>query len=207
MEVEDGAYGDSDFAEHRDTLPNIRERDVLRRRHDDGPCPPARGGARRQKGGCESGPRGDVPSTATSWPSVSGTSPVPGGMSTTSTSSPGPDPGPDPDPDASACAPTRQSTSNSSCWTAFCTMRPRQTTGVSALEPALELEPGAGVDFGRRKPMDMHGMPWFVSGTRAPAVRACVRACVRAFARDVGWSVGAGAREEGKRGGGNAHRV
>ena len=46
--------------------------------------------------------RAHIPSTTTSWPSVSCTSPVPGGISTTSTSSPGPSP------------PSRQSTSNNS---------------------------------------------------------------------------------------------
>lgn len=56
------------------------------------------------------------PSTATSWPNVSWTSPVPGGMSITS---------------ASRSPPSDQSTSKRSCCTAFCTMRPRQATAVS----------------------------------------------------------------------------
>ena len=84
-----------------------------------------------------------IPSTFTSWPSESGTSPVPGGMSITRMSRPGP----------FGSAP-RQSTSKSNCCTAFCTIRPRQVTGASAP--------------GRRNPMDMAGRPWFVSGMRAP---------------------------------------
>ena len=92
----------------------------------------------------------DVPSTSTSWPRVSCTSPVPGGMSSTRTSS------------LSSCSALavrlRQSTSNKSWWTAFCTMRPLHTTGLSF----------AG-DLGRRYPMDIVGMPLFVMGIRAPA--------------------------------------
>ena len=85
---------------------------------------------------------------------MSGTSPVPGGMSTTSTSRPWPD------------ASLRQSTSKSSCCTAFCTISPRHTTAVSTLLPE------ASDERGRRKPIDMHGRPWFVSGIIAPPGRA-----------------------------------
>jgi hypothetical protein len=90
----------------------------------------------------------NAPSTETSCPNESGTSPVPGGMSTTRTSRPRP----------WGSAP-RQSTSKRSCCTAFCTMRPRQVTGASA--------PGS------RNPMDMAGSPWFVSGMRAPPEGKC----------------------------------
>ena len=62
-----------------------------------------------------------------------------------------------------------------SCCAAFCTMSPRQTTGVSAAVVAegADASPVGGGGRGRRKPIDMHGRPWFTSGTIAPAVRRC----------------------------------
>lgn len=90
---------------------------------------------------------GGAPSTLTSWPRLSATSPVPGGVSITRTSRSSREP------------PARQSTSKRSCWTAFMTIIPRQTTGVSA---PLSAPP----ELGRRKPIDMQGIPWARRGVR-----------------------------------------
>ena len=98
------------------------------------------------------------PSTLTNWPSVSGTSPVPGGISTTSTSNS--DPG---------LPPIDQSTSKRSCCTAFCTINPRQTTGVSVF-PVVSLSCDRGREEGRRNPIDMHGRT-LVNGIIAPSGR------------------------------------
>lgn len=96
--------------------------------------------------------QGASPSTSTSCPRLSVTSPVPGGVSMTSTSRSCPD------------VPARQSTSNNSCCTAFMTIIPRQTTGVSAGSDAgLD---GSGAVFGRRNPIDMQGKPCARSGVR-----------------------------------------
>jgi len=83
-----------------------------------------------------------IPSILASCASVSCTSPVPGGRSTTSTSSPG-----------------DQSTSKRSCWVAFCTIRPRQTTAFAVRELG-----------GSRKEMDIVRRLWFEGGRSLPPV-------------------------------------
>lgn len=148
-------HWDIDFAEHGDSFSDVGQRDVLWCAHDNCAYDPDQTAPHqlRLTSPRTSKRRADAPLTRTSCPSVSGTSPVPGGISTTRTSRSFPD------------ASFRQSTSNSSCWTAFCTISPRQTTAVFS----RDAEGVSGGGRGRRKPMDMHGMPWFVSGRIAPS--------------------------------------
>ena len=104
-----------------------------------------------------------IPSILTSCASVSCTSPVPGGRSTTRTSSPG-----------------DQSTSKRSCCVAFCTIRPRQTTAFAARELGA-----------RRKEMDMARRLWFEGGRSLPPVGGMALVS-KTSARGSGYQMGGG---------------